>query len=197
MSEQTQTEYSKTQEKVATAFYILFVAASIVTILGGIWTAAEFFIGTTGKFEWFISLNFGLKIVIIAALFAGLFFLLVFCFGFFKKGQKKVLRWAFKAKPLNPEFRNRTDVKAIALGFLFSLVGVIVGVVLFVGVEILTLLTSATPSATVEALSNGTICLLIGFTLFILCGLSIFVIYFIKNGYYLVLKLIGGLEKQE
>jgi len=196
MSEQKLSEYSKTQQNIATGFYVLFVIAAIVTILGSIWTAAEFFIGTTGKFEWFIALSFGLKIVIIAALFAGLFFLLVFCFGFFKKGQKRVLKWAFKAKPLSPEFRNRTDVKAIALGFLFSLVGIIVGVVLFVGVELLTLLTSG-GSATIGALSNGTICLLTGVTLFILCGLSIFVIYFIKNGYYLVLKLIGGLEKEE
>ena len=135
--------------------------------------------------------------MIIGGLFAGLFFIIVFFFGFFKKGRKRILKWTFKAKDVDASYKNRTDIKVMAFGFLISIIIVIVGVVLFIAMIVLTLFTQIDPSQTLSTLSTSTLCLLIGITLFILDGLSIFFINFLKNGYYFVLKMIGGLERED
>ena len=67
MEETGKPEYSNLQENIATGFYILFVVALIITILGIIWSLGEIFIGYA-KFAWFVSLGLGLQIVIIGAL---------------------------------------------------------------------------------------------------------------------------------
>jgi len=197
MEEQKKTIYSKNQINVANGFYILFVVAFIVLIIGVIWMVVDWALGDTKISLWFLSLQFGLQIMIIGGLFAGLFFLIVFFFGFFKKGRKRILNYTFKAKDVDESYKNRTDIKVIAFGFLISIIIVIIGVVLFIAMVVLTLFTQIDPSQTLSTLSTSTLCLLIGITLFILDGLSIFFINFLKNGYYFVLKMIGGLERED
>ena len=45
--------------------------------------------------------------------------------------------------------------------------------------------------------STGPIVLFIGIGLFMLVGIALGLIYFWRNGYYLILKLLGGLEKEK
>jgi hypothetical protein len=197
MEEQTKSPYSKNQVNVATGFYILFVVAFIVLIVGIIWMVVDWLLGDTKISSWFLTLQFGLQIMIIGGLFAGLFFIIVFFFGFFRRGRKRILQYTFKAKDVDESYKNRTDIKVIAFGFLISIIIVIVGVVIFILMIALTLFTQLDPSQTLTTFSNSTLCLLIGITLFILDGLSIFFINFLKNGYYFVLKMIGGLERED
>ena len=197
MAEQKKPTYSKNQINIANGFYILFVVAFIVLLLGIIWMVVDWALGDTKISLWFLSLQFGLQIMIIGGLFAGLFFLIVFFFGFFKKGRKRILNYTFKAKDVDESYKNRTDIKVIAFGFLISIIIVIVGVVLFIAMIVLTLFTQIDPSQTLSTFSTSTLCLLIGITLFVLDGLSIFFINFLKNGYYFVLKMIGGLERED
>ncbi len=197
MEEQKKPTYSKNQVNVAIGFYVLFVVAFIVLLVGIIWMIVDWALGDIKIYAWFLTLHLGLQIMIIGGLFAGLFFIIVFFFGFFKKGRKRILQYTFKAKDVDESYKNRTDIKVIAFGFLISIIIVIVGVVIFILMIVLTLFTQTDPSQTLSTLSSSTLCLLIGITLFILDGLSIFFINFLKNGYYFVLKMIGGLERED
>ncbi|MFX1382997.1 MAG: hypothetical protein ACFFBP_11190 [Promethearchaeota archaeon] len=196
MTEAKQTQYTDTQRNIATAFYILFIVAVIVTITGIIWVIVDWLLGETKITEWLFSQNLGIIIMIFGALFAGLFFIIVFSYGFFKRGRKRILKWTFKAKDVDEKYKNRTEIKVIAFAFLFSIIAIIVGVIIFVVMLLLTVFTAVDPSQTLAAFSTSQLCLFIGIALMILDGLGIFVINFMKNGYYFVLKLIGGLEKE-
>ncbi len=79
-------------------------------------------------------------------------------------------------------------------GLLFSLVVIMFGGVYTVFNLILDVFAQGA-SSTLAGFTNGQLCLIAGIVLFIFDGLCIFMIYFIKNGYYQILKLIGSLEK--
>ncbi len=195
MSEEKKIQYTLTQIKIATAFYILFIVAIIVTITGFIWVIVDWLLGETKITQWLFSLNPGLIIMIFGLLFSGLFFIIVFSYGFFKRGRKRILIWTFKAKEVDEKYIKKKAITIIAFAFLVSIIIIVIGLVIFGGMLIYSIIISIDPSQTVITFSTSQLCLFIGITLIILDGLGIFVINFIKNGYYLVLKLIGGLEK--
>jgi hypothetical protein len=191
-------EYSDKKEKVATVFYIILVAAWLVTIAGSIWTIADI-LNPTGKLEAFLNINLGYQIAIIGGILAGLFFLLVFFIGFYKRGIKTILKILYKKRELEEKYKNRIDVQIAAAGFLISLIVVIVGL----GIALLWDTFSGTDEAIfsfttlILVFPNGVLVLFAGLGLFLIIGIIIFIIYFIRNGYYLVLKIFGILEKEE
>lgn len=190
-------EPTTNQKIVATFFYIFIVIGSIVTIGGVVWTLADFFISPTEKWELFRDLNLGYQIAIIGGLLAGLFFLLVFFFGLFKKTSRSLINFIYKKRELEEKYKNRTDVKIAAGGLLISLLVIIVGVIYAI---VLNLLTEPSPdsfSLLDLLISNGPMVLFIGFGFLFLTGVFLFVIYFWKNGYYLILKMLGILEKEK
>lgn len=189
--------YSKSQKVIALIFFIIIVIASIVTIGGVVWTFADIFIGTTGKWEAFLGLNTGYQIAIIGGLLAGLFFLLVFFFGLFKKTSRSLINFIYRRRELEEKYKNRTDVKIAAWGLLISLIGIIVGVIIAVFWDIFAS-SSTDPSVILTFLGSwGPRVLFIGIALFLLVGVVLFLIYFWKNGYYLILRLLGSLEKEK
>ncbi|MHA1931575.1 MAG: hypothetical protein ACW96X_03490 [Promethearchaeota archaeon] len=189
-------EYNKTQKIVAGIFYVMIVIASIVSLGGIVWTFADIFIGTTGKFGLFLELNLGYQIAIIGGLLAGLFFLLVFFFGLFKKTSRSLMVFIYKKRELEEKYKNRTGVKIAAGGLLISVIGIILGFVLG---PIWDLLTGSGTSGSLFTFlgSTGPWVLLVGIGVFLLIGAALFMIYFWKNGYYLILRLLGGLEKED
>jgi len=190
--------YSKTQETIGTIFYVIFVVASLVSIGGTVYTIADF-ISPTGKMEAFLALSLGLKIAIIGGFLAGLFFLLIFFFGLFKKGRKTLLKIIFKRKELEDQYKNRIDVKLIAIGLLLSLIAILVGIIFAIFQDLLMGPEESPFSLTslLQTYSGGQIVLFTGMGIFIIFGIAIFIIYFWRNGYYLILKLFGGLEQGE
>ncbi|MFX0135213.1 MAG: hypothetical protein ACFFDN_16335 [Candidatus Hodarchaeota archaeon] len=191
------TEFKKTQKVVAAVFYILIVIACIVTLGGLVWTFADIFIGPEGKFELFLQLNLGYQIAIIGGLLAGLFFLLIFFFGLFKKSTRSLIKFIFKKRELEQRYKNRTDVKIAAGGLLVSLIGIIVGVIFAIVLDIISV-SSGGSSTLLDLLgSTGPWVLFIGIAIFILVGIALFMIYFWKNGYYIILRLIGAIEKDK
>ena len=190
-------EYNKIQKGIAAIFYILIVIASVVTMFGVIWTLADIFIGTTGKFELFLDLNLGYQIAIIGGLLAGLFFLLIFFFGLFKKSTRSFIKFIYKKRELEEKYKNRTDVKIAAGGLLVSLICIIIGIIFAIIQDVISV--SSGESSTVMDLlgSTGPWVLFIGIGIFLLVGIALFMIYFWKNGYYLLLRLIGAIEKEE
>ena len=189
-------EFTKTQKMVAGIFYIMIVIASLITLGGVIWTLADIFIGTTGKFQLFIDLNLGYKIAIIGGLLAGLFFLLVFFAGLFKKSSRSLITFIYKKRELEEKYKNRKGVQIAAGGLLISLICIIVGIILAIIWDIL-----AGPGGSISDItflgSTGPWVLTIGIGLFLLVGAALFMIYFWKNGYYLILKIMGALEKED
>ena len=181
---------------VAGIFYIMIVIASLITLGGVIWTLADIFIGTTGKFQLFIDLNLGYKIAIIGGLLAGLFFLLVFFAGLFKKSSRSLITFIYKKRELEEKYKNRKGVQIAAGGLLISLICIIVGIILAIIWDIL-----AGPGGSISDItflgSTGPWVLTIGIGLFLLVGAALFMIYFWKNGYYLILKIMGALEKED
>ncbi len=191
------TEFRKSQRIIASVFFITIVIATIVSLGGVVWTIADFFIGTTGKWEQFLTLNLGWQIAIIGGLLAGLFFLLIFFFGLFKKTSRSLIQFIYKKRELEERYKNRRDVKIAAWGLLISLIGIIGGAIFAVLWDIFTSGTGD-PSIILTLLgSTGPKVLFIGIGLFILVGITLGLIYFWRNGYYLILKLLGGLEKEK
>jgi len=190
-------EYNKVQKVIAAIFYVLIVIASIITLGGVVWTLADIFLGATGKFQLFLDLSLGYQIAIIGGLLAGLFFLLVFFFGLFKKSTRSLIKFIYKKRELEEKYRNRTDVKIAAGGLLISLIGIIIGII-FATIQDVISVSSGESSNLRDLLgSNGPWVLIIGIGIFLLVGVALFMIYFWKNGYYMILRLIGAIEKED
>jgi len=188
-------EYRKSQKIIALVFFILIVIASIVTLGGVVWTFADIFIGTTGKWDAFLELNLGYQIAIIGGLLAGLFFLLIFFFGLFKKTSRSLINFIYRKRELEEKYKNRIDVKIAAWGLLISLICIIVGVIFAIFWDIFASSTGD-PSTILTFLgSTGPRVLFIGIGLFLLVAVILFLIYFWKNGYYMILRIMGKLEK--
>lgn len=188
-------EYNKIQNLIATIFYILIVIASIVSLGGVVWTFADIFIGVTGKFELFLNLNSGYQIAIIGGLLAGLFFLLIFFFGLFKKSTRSLIKFIYKKRELEEKYKNRTDVKIAAGGLLISLIGIIIGIIYAIVQDFITVSSGGTSTLVDLFGSTGPWILFIGVGLYLIVGIALFMIYFWKNGYYIILRLIGAIEK--
>lgn len=188
-------ELNKTQKIVSGVFYGMIVIGSLITLGGVIWTLADIFIGTTGKFQLFLDLNLGYKIAIIGGLLAGLFFLLVFFSGLFKRSSSSLIGFIYKRREIEVKYKNRKGVKIAAGGLLVSLIGIIIGVILAIIWDIL-----AGPGGSISDItflgSTGPWVLSIGLGIYLLVASALFIIYFWKNGYYLILKIMGALEKE-
>ena len=142
----------------------------------------------------FNDLNLGFRIAIIGGLLAGLFFLLVFFFGLFKKTSRSLINFIYRVRELEEKYKNRTGVKVVAGGLLVSLIVIIIGAIFAIFFDIFT---GSEVSIFSAIKTNGPVVLLIGIGLFLIVGIVLFMIYFWKNGYYLILKIMGILEKEE
>ncbi|MHA1350569.1 MAG: hypothetical protein ACTSSC_07090 [Promethearchaeota archaeon] len=191
----TTERYNSKQRAVGELFYIFLVISCLITITGGIWSIFDF-IMPTGKLESFLGLTLGYQIAIVAGILAGLFFLLIFFFGLFRKGRKWVLHFIFKLREIEERYKNRIDVKIAAGGLLISIIAIIIGVIIAIIQEILLGPSQSSPfSALLASFSTGNWILFTGISLFAILAITLFMIYFIKNGYYVILKLMGTLEK--
>ena len=197
MGEHQEIEYSSNQRAVGELFYVFMVIASIGIVTGVVWSIFDF-IMPQGKFDLFLELNLGYQIVIVAGFLAGLFFLLIFFFGLFKKGSKGILRFLFRERPLEEKYKNRLDVKIAAGGLLLSIIAIVVGVI-FAVVQDVMLGNPSTSllSAFFAEFSAGNWILFGGIALLGLIGLSLFMIFFWKNGNYAIMRIIGTLEKEK
>ena len=190
-------KYSRNQKIVAMVFYITIVLASLIVIGGCIWTLADIAIAPTDKLERFLDLNFGYQVAIVGALLAGLFFLLVFFFGLFKKSSVSLIHFIYKKRELEEKYKNRTGVKIAAGGLLVSLIGILIGVLVAVTIDIFSNTSGDSFSLLDNLDTTGPWVLITGIALFLIVGVVLFMIYFWKNGYYIILRLLGLLEKEE
>ena len=187
--------FTSRQRAIGELFYIFIVIACLITVTGGIWSIFDY-VMPTGKFDAFMLLNLGYQIAIIAGFLAGLFFLLIFFFGLFKKGRKWVLMFTFNLKEIEEKYKNRLDVKIAAGGLLLSLMAIIIGIIIAVIQEILGGPNSTSPfSGLLDSFLFGNWILFTGISVFAVLAVTLFLIYFWKNGYYLILKIMGILEK--
>jgi hypothetical protein len=187
--------FNSKQRVIGELFYIFIVIACLITVAGCIWSLFDF-VMPTGKFDIFLSLNLGYQIAIIAGFLAGLFFLLIFFFGLFKKGRKWVLVFIFRLNEIEEKYKNRLDVKIAAGGLLLSLMAIIIGIMIAIIQDILLGPSSTSPfSGLLETFTSGNWILFTGVSAFAVLAVTLFLIYFWKNGYYLILKIMGVLEK--
>lgn len=187
--------FSSKQQTVGQIFYIFIVISCLISITGGIWSIFDF-IMPTGKLLSFLALSLGYQIAIIAAILAVLFFLLIFFFGLFRKGRKWVLHFIFKVREIEEKYKNRVDVKIAAGGLLISIMAIVIGIVIAIIQEILLGPSPGSPfPAFLASFSTGNWILFTGISLFAILAVSLFMIYFWKNGYYVILRLMGKLER--
>jgi len=186
--------YPSNQRKVGDLFYIFIVLSCLTCITGGIWSIFDFLM-PTGKLETFLGLSLGSQIAIIAGILAGLFFLLIFFFGLFKKGRKWVLHFIFNVREIEEKYKNRVDVKIAAGGLLISIMAIIIGVVISIIQDLWPGSNPSTPfSAFLASFLTGNWILFTGISLFAILAVTLFMIYFWKNGYYVILRVMGKLE---
>ncbi len=187
--------YNSKQKVVGELFYVFIVISCLICVTGGIWSIFDY-IMPTGKLESFLGLTLGYQIALIAGILAGLFFLLIFFFGLFRKGRKWVLHFIFKLREIEERYKNRIDVKIAAGGLLISIMAIIIGVVIAIIQEIVLGPDINSPfSALLASFSAGNWILFTGISLFALLAVSLFMIYFWKNGYYVILRIMGKLER--
>lgn len=185
--------YPSKQRVVGDVFYIIIVIACLTCITGGIWSILDF-IMPTGKSDVFLGLTLGYQIAIIAGILAGLFFLLIFFFGLFKKGRKWVLHFIFNVREIEEKYKNRVDVKIAAGGLLISIMAIIIGIL----ISLIQELGSSESSPFFVFLftsPTGYKILFSGIALFAILAVTLFMIYFWKNGYYVILRVMGKLER--
>ncbi|TFF84361.1 MAG: hypothetical protein EU552_00655 [Promethearchaeota archaeon] len=195
MTEDLKSDYSPRQRAVGELYYVFIVAACIITLGGLVWSIADYWM-PTGKLGVFLELNLGYQIAIIAGFLAGLFFLLIFFFGLFRKGSILVLRFLFKTRNIEERYRNRLDVKIAAGGLLISIIAVVVGLIYAIINDLLIGPGSTAPfSNLLSTFTSGNWTLFIGIATFAFIAISLFMVYFWKNGYYVILKIMGTLEK--
>ena len=185
--------YPSYQRVIGDIFYIIIVIACLVCITGGIWSIFDFLM-PTGKLESFLGLTFGYQIAIIAGILAGLFFLLIFFFGLFKKGRKWMLHFIFNVREIEDKYRNRVDVKIAAGGLLISIMAIIIGIVISLIQELGSSESSPFFLFLISS-STGNKILFSGIAVFAILAITLFMIYFWKNGYYVILRVMGKLEK--
>ncbi len=191
--------FSKKQMLVATIFYIAITITVIVIIAGLVYTLADL-IMETGKMALFLGLNFGYQIAIIGTLLAGLFFLIVYFFGLYKKGRTMILKNIFRKKLFNDKYRNRIGVKIAAGALMFSIFAIIIGILTAVIYDLFTRPASGdrvTLNTIFAELSQGQIVLFIGMLMLLIIGLLFFLNYLWYNGYYLILRMIKDLEEED
>jgi hypothetical protein len=192
-----QEAYTSKQRAIGELFYIFLVITCLITIGGLIYSVFDVYM-PQGKFDIFLSLNLGYQIAIVAGFLAGLFFLLIFFFGLFKKGRRWVTKFVFKVKQIEEKYKNRLDVKVAAGGLLISILLIIVGIAIAIIQEIILGSTGGSIfSEFFENFSTGNWILFSGISLFALLAIVLFMIYFWKNAYYVILKVMGILEKEE
>lgn len=187
--------YTKTQRKISTVLYILVIIAVLVTIGGAIYTIADL-IMATGKMELYQTLNFGYQVAIIGGLLAGLFFLLIFFYGLYKKGSTLILNNIFKKRIYNDKYKGRITVRLAAGALMFSIFAIIIGIFFAVFWD-LTMRPAGgegTLTTALENFSQGQVVLAIGLGLFVIIGLIFSLNYLWYNGYYMILKMITDLE---
>ncbi len=171
-------EFKKIQRTIAAIIYIGIVLATITSLAGLIWTVADVFIAPTGKLELFFNLNLGYQIAIIGGFLAGLFFLLVFFFGLFKKSSHSLMKFIYKKRELELRYKNRIDVKIGAGGLLISLIAIIIGII-FAIIWDLILGPSGGSFSILNLLdSTGHWVLFVGIGFFFLIGATLFLLYF-------------------
>jgi len=192
--------YSKKQKLVATIFYIAITITLIVIIAGIVYTIADI-IMATGKMALFLDLNFGYQIAIIGTLLAGLFFLVVYFFGLYKKGRTLILKNIFRKKLFNEKYRNRIGVKIAAGALMFSIFAIIIGITTAILYDIFTSPSPGGERTTLTTIfaeiSQGQIVLFIGMLMLLIIGLLFFLNYLWYNGYYLILRMIKDLEEED
>jgi len=188
-------DYSSNQKAVGELFYIFMVISCIGIVVGVVWSILDF-VMPLGKFDIFLALNLGYQIAIIAGFLAALFLLLIFFFGLFKKGAKGVLRFLFRERELEERYKNRLDVKIAAGGLLLSIMAVIVGIIIALIQDVVAGSGSSPLASLFTDFSAGNWVLFGGIAFLALVGLSLFLIFFWKNGNYAIMKIVGILEKE-
>ncbi|NVM18969.1 MAG: hypothetical protein HWN80_14740 [Candidatus Lokiarchaeota archaeon] len=187
--------YTSSQKRIGVFFYIIIVVSCLTCITGGIWSILDFYM-PIGKPEFFAALSRGTQIAIIAGILAVLFFLLIFFFGLYKKGRKWVLHFIFNVREIEEKYKNRVDVKIAAGGLLISIMAIIIGVLVSI-IEEMLLAPSQNSlfSVLILVFSAGNWILFSGISLFAILAITLFMIYFWKNGYYIILRIMGKLER--
>ena len=190
--------YTQKQKKIALILYIAISLTIIVIIAGIVYTIADI-IMATGKMELFLSLNFGYQIAVIGTLFAGLFFLVVYFFGLYRKGVNLILKNIFRKKVYNDKYRNRIGVRIAAGALMLSIFSIILGILVAIFYDIFTAPSNGnrtTLTTVFKEISQGQVVLFIGILLLIIIGLVFALNYLWYNGYYTILRLIEDLEEE-
>ena len=196
MEERKEVEYTSTQRAIGELFYIFTMIACIGILVGVVWSILDF-IMPAGKFDLFLGLNLGYQIVIVAAIFAVVFFMLIFFFGLFKKGSKGLVKMIFRERALEEKYKNRIDVKVVAGGLLLSIIALIIGAIWAVINDLFLDGSSTSPlSSLIAGFSAGNWILFGSIGLMASVGICLFMIYFWKNSYYSILRIMGILEKE-
>jgi len=188
-------EYSKRQKLIARSLYISIVISILISVGGFALAIAEIF-QPSGKWTAFVSASLGLKIIIIAGLLAGLFFFLLLFYSLAKKGVDHVLKITCLKKDYDEKYKGRNNVKIGAGALMLSLFAILIGIVYLIIEEFI-----VTPTGEgnflsfLISLSGGQLLIFIGVGLLTINGLLFGLNYLWYNGYYLILRMIGGLEK--
>ena len=152
-----------------------------------------------GKTELFLRLSIGLQIAIVGAFLAGLFFLIIFAYGLFKRGVGFFLKIIYRSRELDKKFENRTSVKLAAGLLMLSLFAILIGIVIAIFYEIFRAIignAEFTITGITENYSGGVVALIISALCFSIAFLIFFLTYMWFNGYGLIIKLLYTLEDE-
>ena len=105
-----------------------------------------------------------------------------------------MLHFIFNVREIEDKYRNRVDVKIAAGGLLISIMAIIIGIVISLIQELGSSESSPFFLFLISS-STGNKILFSGIAVFAILAITLFMIYFWKNGYYVILRVMGKLEK--
>jgi len=130
--EETKThDFTRREYDIGLAFFWLIVIGVIFLLFTIIWTIADW-IAPKGKSEFFFSLPFGVKFMVIGMFLFGFFMLFVAFTMLYNRGTSALTRAIFSAEKMYRQIKATKEARIITAGLLISLLVIGIGIVLAV-----------------------------------------------------------------
>ena len=122
-------DFTKLEYDVGLTFFWLLIAGVIFLAFTFIWTIADL-IAPTGKTEFFASLPFGVKFMVIGMFLFGFFMLFVVFTMLYNRGTNALTKAIFSAEKMYRQIKATKEARIITAGLMISLLVIGFGIIL-------------------------------------------------------------------
>jgi len=179
----------KKKTRASITFYYIIAFSSIILAIGCVWAILDA-IQPTGKWEWFLSISYGLKFIIIGAFGFFFFILLTIAWILFRRGNRFIYKLLYPNIERPKIKKENTAAKIITAGLLISVFIITAGLVISILQGIFSRGESYDLIIFITSLPNGLLIMLISLIVLSITILIVIFVWIWENGYNFVLNKI-------